>query len=248
MTLEDSTPPFRDAGDAFDELGRLMLNEQSMESVLQKVADLAKVVVPGASEVSVSLVTNERASTAAFTGQLAMDLDERQYENGDGPCLQAAVTGETTPVDDVASETRWSEYTKSAVERGLGSSLSTPIPLQQQASAALNIYSLQAHAFDEHSRQLAATFASYAAVALANMHLYDSTRRLATNLETAMASRAVIDQAKGILMTQRRCDAEQAFGLLVAASQRTNRKLREVAQDLVDSASRPPEAGSAASS
>ncbi len=94
-------------------------------------------------------------------------------------------------------------------------------------------------AFDEHSQQLAATFASYAAVALVNMHLYESTRRLAVNLAAAVASRAVIDQAKGILMSQRRCDPEQAFGLLVAASQRTNRKLRDVAQDLVDSAERP---------
>jgi len=240
MTSED--PPIGpvDAGEAFHELGLLVLGEQSMESVLQKVAELAKSVVPGASEVSVTLVTGERASTAAFTGPLAVELDERQYERGYGPCLQAAATGEQVHVEDAATETRFGDYTTAAVQRGALSSLSTPIQLQQATSAALNIYSTAPGAFDEHSRQLAATFASYAAVALANMHLYDSTRRLAVNLEAAIASRAVIDQAKGMLMSQRRCTGEQAFELLVAASQRTNRKLRDVAQDLVDSATLPP--------
>jgi len=238
MTVDNVPGGALDAGEAFHELGRLMLGEQSMDSVLQKVAELAKVVVPGASEVSVSLVSEGRAVTAAFTGDLAVELDERQYERGYGPCLDAASSGQAMLIEDVATETRWGDYTWAARERGALSSLSTPIPLVQRSSAALNIYSTRVHAFGVHSRQLAATFASYAAVALANMHLYDSTRRLAVNLEAAMASRAVIDQAKGILMSRRRCDPEQAFGLLVAASQRTNRKLRDVAQDLV-SAERP---------
>jgi AmiR/NasT family two-component response regulator len=86
------------------------------------------------------------------------------------------------------------------------------------------------------TRQLARTFASYAGVAVANMHLYDSTRKLAEQLEPAMQSRALIDQAKGILMAQRRCLAQEAFDLLGDLSQRSNRKLREVAQAVVDQA------------
>jgi AmiR/NasT family two-component response regulator len=66
------------------------------------------------------------------------------------------------------------------------------------------------------------------------MHLYESTRDLAQNLDMAMQSRAVIEQAKGILMSQRRCDATEAFSLLAAASQRSNRKLRDIAQAIVD--------------
>lgn len=88
--------------------------------------------------------------------------------------------------------------------------------------AALNLYSHRADAFDSESEVLAATFASYAAVAVANMHLFETTRRLAENLEVAMQSRAVIDQAKGILMAQQRCSAEEASDLLVSMSQRSN--------------------------
>ena len=66
------------------------------------------------------------------------------------------------------------------------------------------------------------------------MHLYESTRELAHNLDLAMRTRAVIEQAKGILMCQRRCDATEAFNLLAGASQRSNRKLRDIAQAIVD--------------
>ena len=88
-------------------------------------------------------------------------------------------------------------------------------------------------AFDDEAHELAQGFASYAGVAVANMHLYTGTRQLAHQLQHAMQSRAVIDQAKGILMAQRRCTAEEAFDVLIAVSQGTHRKLREVAQALV---------------
>jgi AmiR/NasT family two-component response regulator len=75
-----------------------------------------------------------------------------------------------------------------------------------------------------------------AAVAMANSHLYDSQAALAHHMQTAMASRAVIEQAKGIVMGERHCSADEAFQLLVKLSQRTDRKLRDVAQALVDRA------------
>jgi AmiR/NasT family two-component response regulator len=111
-----------------------------------------------------------------------------------------------------------------------------PVPV----SVALNVYARNAEAFDGDSLELAATFASYAAVAVANMHLFESQKQLAEHLATAMQSRAVIDQAKGILMAERRCSPQEAFDLLVGASQRSNRKLRDVAQALVDTTGTPP--------
>jgi GAF domain-containing protein len=235
MTQHDP-PGTVDPRAAFDELARLVLSEQSMEGLLQRVADLAKAVVPGAAEVSVSLVGKDRSTTVVSTGELATALDETQYEEGYGPCLDAALGGEMASITDMANDTRWPEFAKAATERGALSSLSTPIPLQQYASAALNMYGATPGAFDEAAMELASSFASYAGVALANMHLYESTRTLAEQLQNAMESRAVIEQAKGVLMGQRQCDAEEAFDILVKLSQQSNRKLREVAQALLDSA------------
>jgi GAF domain-containing protein len=236
QTTTGQQPPNLDPRDAFEQLGRLVLSDQSMESVLALVADLAKVVLPGVVEASVTLLADDKASTAVFTGALARDLDESQYAYGHGPCLDAARGGEVMEIRDARAETRWPGYAEKMVERGSLSSLSVPVPVQQQIQAALNLYGRDPHVFDDDTRQLARTFASYAGVAVANMHLYDSTRKLAEQLEAAMQSRALIDQAKGILMGQRRCSAQEAFDLLVDLSQRSNRKLREVAQAVVDQA------------
>jgi GAF domain-containing protein len=235
MTTEQhADPPVLDPRDAFTELGRLSFENTSMEAMLQRIAELAKQVIPGVAEASVTLIAHDKATTAAYTGRLALDLDETQYGRGYGPCLEAAVGEEIREITDARQETRWPDYTRVAVERGSLSSLTAPVPVREAIHGGLNLYAVEAGAFDDDARDLATTFASYAAVAVHNMHLYESTRELADNLDIAMRTRAVIEQAKGILMSQRRCDATEAFNLLAAASQRSNRKLRDIAQAIVD--------------
>jgi GAF domain-containing protein len=235
MTKEQHADrPLLDPRDAFTELGRLSFDNTSMDVLLQRIAELAKQAIPGVAGASVTLISNDKAHTAAYTGQLALDLDETQYGRGYGPCLEAAVGEEILEITDARQETRWPDYTRIAVERGSLSSLSVPVPVREALHGGLNLYAVEAGAFDDDARDTATTFASYAAVAVHNMHLYESTRELADNLDIAMRTRAVIEQAKGILMSQRRCDATEAFTLLAAASQRSNRKLRDIAQAIVD--------------
>ena len=223
--------------DAFFALAALNFAEESMSSVMERVATATKATIPGASEASVTLVEDREAFTIAFTGQLAVDLDERQYEQDAGPCLACITDGEPVVITSMRSEQRWPDWSQAAAAQGAGSSLSIPVPLQPAVSAALNVYSTQEDAFDEEAVDIGRAFASYAAVALANMHLYEAQGRVAEQLQTAMRSRAVIEQAKGILMGQRLCSAEDAFTILVELSQRSNRKLRDVAEALVSSAS-----------
>jgi GAF domain-containing protein len=227
------TPP---AADAFAELARITLSEQSLDTVMDTIARLTKRTIPGAAEVSVTIVERGKAKTVAFTGRLAKDLDERQYERGYGPCLACVEGNQPIVINDMVRDARWRHWALDASERGAGSSMSIPVPVQREVMAALNIYSTERQAFDPDSIELATTFGAYAGVALANMHLYEAQGQVAEQLQNAMQSRAVIEQAKGILMGQRRCNAEEAFDLLIGISQDTNRKLREVAQALVDQA------------
>jgi GAF domain-containing protein len=222
--------------DAFAELARITLSEQSLDTVMDTVARLTKRTIPGAAEVSVTIVEGGRAKTVAFTGQLAKDLDERQYQRGYGPCLACVEGNQPIVINDMVRDGRWRHWALDATERGAGSSMSIPVPVQREVMAALNIYRTERNAFDPDSIELATTFGAYAGVALANMHLYQAQGQVAEQLQHAMQSRAVIEQAKGILMGQRRCSAEEAFDLLIGISQDTNRKLREVAQALVDQA------------
>ncbi len=233
-TAQPADRPLPDPRDAVAELAQLAFDTTTMDAMLQRIAELAKELIPGVEDASVTLIANDKPSTAACTGRLALDLDESQYGRGYGPCLEAAVGEEMREITDAREETRWPDYARTAVERGSLSSLSVPLPVREGIHGGLNLYAVEAHGFDEDARHVSRAFASYAAVAVHNMHLYESTRDQAQHLDTAMQTRAVIEQAKGILMSQRRCDAEQAFALLAAASQRSNRKLRDIARAIVD--------------
>jgi GAF domain-containing protein len=218
---------------ALERLGAMSLRDHSMQSVLQTVSDLAKTVLPGDPETSICLLANDRAITAVFTGQMALDLDESQYGKGHGPCLHAARSGELTEIRDTRTETRWPDYARSAAEHGNLSSLSVPLPIDEKVSGALNIYARRPHAFDEESRFVATRFAPYAGAVVGNARAYQSARDMSANLQIALESRAVIDQAKGILMERYKLTADQAFQALAAVSMRSNTKVRDVADRLV---------------
>jgi transcriptional regulator with GAF, ATPase, and Fis domain len=232
---DTQSPRPADAAEALERLGRLSLRELSMDSLLQTVADLTKSVMPGNPEASVLLLVKDRPTTVVSTGELATELDETQYEKGHGPCLHAARTGELTEIPDTRAEDRWPDYTPRAVEHGNLSSLSIPLAIDpdEQVTGALNIYARRPEAFDEASRSVATRFGPYAAVATGNLYAYQSARDLAENLQTALDSRAAIDQAKGVLIERYKLTPDQAFQLLTRASMTTNRKLRDVADDLV---------------
>ncbi|MGY1636951.1 GAF domain-containing protein [Geodermatophilus sp. SYSU D00742] len=149
-----------DVHDAFAELGRLSFGDTSLDGMLQKVADLAKRVIPGVAEASVSLVVNDKATTAAFTGKLALDLDESQYGRGYGPCLEAAVGEEIREITDAREEARWADYAQACVERGALSSMSVPVPVRQAVHGGLDLYAVEADAFDDEARDVARAFAS----------------------------------------------------------------------------------------
>ena len=229
-----------DPAEAFAQLGSIKLSDTDLNGVLGTIADLAKRTLPGADEVSVTLVGSGKGRTATSTGELALELDEWQYEAGHGPCVEASAGAVSVSVPEMATETRWPDWASVAVRSGALSSLSIGLPVQDVVTGALNVYATTPHAFDRETVTLAETFSEYAAVALANAHLYDSTATLAQQLRAAMDSRAVIEQAKGIIMGDRRCPADEAFKILVSLSQDTNRKLRDVAQTLVDQAPAGP--------
>jgi GAF domain-containing protein len=228
-----------DPHEAFAELGRIRLADIDIDILLDKVSQLAKSTIPGASEVSVTLLHGSTPTTAAFTGELALALDEKQYERGYGPCMDAADTTTTQMVPDTSSEQRWPDWAAAAAQAGVHSSLSVGLPVHEHVTGALNIYSTTPKAFDDDAIAIAQTFAGFAAVGLANAHLYATQATLAGHLQKAMDNRAVIEQAKGIIMSERRCAPDQAFAILTKVSQDTNRKVRDVAIALVTKAHTP---------
>jgi GAF domain-containing protein len=214
------------------ELAAVVLVDRELPDVLTEIVGISRRALPGAEAVSITLIRDDKAFTAAYDGQMAMDADEMQYARGYGPCLDAGRAGEVFLIADIRTEDRWPDYTRQAAERGVGSSLSIPLPFQGVSIGALNSYSTQPGAFRDADVALGEEVAAFVAIAVANA---EATARAATdadNLRQAMVSRATIEQAKGILMERYKVTADQAFTLLTHASQRSNVKLRDVAEQL----------------
>ncbi|MGY2067472.1 ANTAR domain-containing protein [Blastococcus sp. SYSU DS0619] len=230
------TPPDDDAAvvqPAFDELARLSFAEHSLESVLHKVTELATRILPGQPIASVTIVADGRPSTVAASGDLAVRLDEAQYRLGLGPCLEAATTGRTSAIPEMRTDVRWAPFAAEAVAEGCESLLSHPFPAQERVHGALNVYARDFSIAGDRTRDLVARLAAYAVGPVSNMYLYETAVERAEHLQAALEHRAVIDQAKGILMERHKLTPDQAFRLLAGVSMETNTKLRDVAARFV---------------
>jgi GAF domain-containing protein len=147
-------------------------------------------------------------------------------------------------VEDMWDDNRWTRYRRHAVAAGVRSSLSLPLQVGDTVIGALNLYSRQPHAFDERLRQSLSAFAAQAAAALTMVLRQARHDETTSQLEQALASRTVIDQAIGIIMAEQRGTAADAFTLLKTHSQNTNRKLRDLAADIIQRVSgEPPDPG-----
>jgi GAF domain-containing protein len=226
-----------DSGDAFAEPGRIKPGEINLRDVFQPVVDLARLTLPQVTDASVTVLQGKAAHTPACTGDLALVLDEAQYELGRGPCLQAASATTIESVSDMAIESRWPGWTARALAAGANSSLSIGLPMRATVSGALNLYATEPRAFDDDDTiAVAQALGSHASLAMANAYLANAKRTLSRQRKAVMDSREVIEQAKGIIMGDRRCAPEEAFAVLTTMAQDTNRTVRDVAQALVDRA------------
>jgi GAF domain-containing protein len=224
----------------FRDLSRVALAGRSLEDVLREITSIATRGIPGAESTSITLLRGDKAFTAAHDGEMALAADELQYERGYGPCMDAGRGNVVLRVDDMRTEQRWPDYAARVGEQGVRSSLSVPLPYQGSTIGALNIYSTQVAAFDSpDSLEAGLEVAQTVAVAVANADAHAQLQEQARNMRIAMDTRAVIEQAKGVLMAQRHVDADQAFELLREASQRYNRKLRDIASGIVEGAQQP---------
>jgi GAF domain-containing protein len=218
---------------AFEELGRISFAEHSLGSVLQTVTALATRVLPGEPMTSVTIINGSRPATVAASGDLALRLDTVQYRLASGPCLAAASTGQPAEIVDTRSPTDWADFAAEAAATGVGSVLSFPLPVRERVAGALNVYGREFTAADRRTRALVSRFADYAVVPVSNMYLYESAVERAEHLAAALDSRAVIDQAKGILMERFKLTPDQAFQALTRVSMETNTKVRDIAERFV---------------
>jgi GAF domain-containing protein len=224
---------------ALADLAGVLVTEEDLGRGLQRNMEMLVRAVPGADMASVSVLHGETAETVASSSERVWSIDSDQYAAGDGPCLQAARTGEVVRTGVAEARRRWPEFSRSARGAGVQSYLSCPLIVDEKFAGSLNLYSEHPHGFADFDVALLRLYATAACAAIGNARRYARVRTVAGQLEQALDSRAVIDQAIGVLMARRQITAAEAMAELSRQSQQTNVKLRDIAARLVGGLSQP---------
>ena len=245
MTVPPEPETTSPAHGAVPELVSLLLGTPTVEDFLDDLSAVAAGALTGVPlSCGITLRRDGQPVTVASSDALALAVDEVQYGTGIGPCLESLETGTVVSVPDLAVDPRWDGYTAHALAHGVASSLSLPLSAEDRTVGAVNLYARTPRAFEGTSAlaRLTALVAQGSAVLTVVLRQARQTQ-LTEQLRETLASRAVIDQAIGIIMAQQRCPASEAFSFLRTASQNRNRKLRDIAADVITSATgAPPEA------
>lgn len=216
------------------DIGGVLESIEEVSDYLERVVHAVRRHVSGCDEVGVTVVSAGRPHTAAYTTVQTLEIDAVQYALDDGPCLDAARHRRENRVDDLfASDGRWPQFAQVCREDGLRSLLAVPLVSGAECVGALNLYGWAPNAFEAFDASLARVAASRCADAVVAVSTLDGAQRLAGQLEQAMASRAVIEQAKGVIMAMRGLPEHEAFEVLRSTSQARNVKVRELASQIV---------------
>lgn len=221
---------------ALSALSQFLVAERSIADTLLRVSEITTDALPAAAMAGISVLDdNGRPTTGVFTDEAAPEIDSAQYDSGNGPCLDAWRSKAIVRIDDMTTADDYPEFSKAARENGIESTLSLPLVAGGQGIGALNLYSRRQSGFTPDDEALGSDLAAAAAIVLANASAYRGASALSEQLQAAMRSRAVIEQAKGMLMAQSPdMTPDAAFDMLRRASQRENMKLRDVARRIVE--------------
>ena len=248
--LNETLDPLTAAQAAVDEadlqtglaaLAGLVTDSIGLDELLNRVANSAVRAIPGADGAGVTLLRMDRpgnrVAALAASAPFVSEIDAIQYEVLDeGPCITAAREQRTVRCGSLGGEALWPRFGPRVGRLGVHSVLSLPLLLPDQVVGALNVYARAKDVFDEHAAQLGELFAAPAAVAVHNAQVLSQAQVLTVQLQAALATRPVIDQAIGLLLGRTGGTAEEAFARLRHISQAEHTKLTVVAQRIVDEA------------
>ncbi|MEH3136099.1 MAG: GAF and ANTAR domain-containing protein [Mycolicibacterium neoaurum] len=204
---------------------------QSVDDVLRDVTTAAIELIPEADTAGILLIGKDSTyESLATTSDLPNKLDELQVTFGEGPCMQAALDDIVVRTDDFRNEPRWPKYSPAALEHGVRSGLSFKLYTANRTAGALNLFSFHPNVWTARAETTGLVLAAHAAAAIL-------ASRQSEELESAVASRDRIGQAKGIIMERFKVDDVQAFALLRKLSQDSNTKLADIAEQVINTRS-----------
>ena len=227
---------------ALTELQSILLDTEGVEEFVDGVAEATARHVGPATSATITLRRDGRPTLVGASDPRAAECDEVEYAAGAGPCLEAIDTGRTVHVPDLAQETRWPSWRAAAHAQGFGSAAALPRTVRPGVAIAVNLYAPAPHAWSHSAMAVADLYADQVARALVLCLRNADQAELNADLRAALVSRAVIDQAIGVIMAENRCGPDDAMTILRTASRHRKLKVRDVAASVVEGvAGRPPQ-------
>jgi GAF domain-containing protein len=217
-------------------IAALLEADEVPDETLRRITDMCVELVPGATGAAVTIATTSNGLdpiTFAASDRRLDELHRLQFGNGEGPVVEALRHNEPRRIDDIKAERRWPAFCRAAAGVGFASCLVLPLRTDRQPAGAIALYGEHPDAFGGAAHDLALLFAAQGGTAVRNASLYRACRRMVNNLHAGLESRAVIEQAKGILHAKLGVSTAEAFALLSRFSQNTNQRVRRVSADLV---------------
>lgn len=209
---------------------RLLKTQRTLPAQMEAVVGIVTRTVPSCDAAGVILLVDGEPTSVAVSDRLTMEIDLVQYETGEGPCLSALHDGDVVRIDILEKDSRFTRFAPGALDRGLRSVLSTPLTANGRRVGALNMYSTQANAFDDQTSEAVRPIAEYAGHAISSSPLYAYSLDMVDGLVEDLESRAVIEQATGVLMANQEETSGDALDRLRDLAMRSGESMRTVAE------------------
>ncbi len=243
LTAERASADDADLQSSLADLAGLGTSTLGLSELLAQVATYAANAIPGADGAGVTLLRvdrpDNRVEALAASHPFVSEIDEIQYVTvNEGPCITAALERRTVRTGSLGGEKMWPRFGPRVGRLGIHSALSLPLLLPEQTVGAINVYARGKDVFDDHAQRLGELFAAPAAVAVHNAQILTQALMLTGQLQTALTTRPVIDEAVGLIRGRTGATSEEALARLREMSQSEHIKMSEVAHRMVDEAVR----------
>jgi GAF domain-containing protein len=221
---------------ALNELGKLRFGEMRVEDAMHQIAQTTHTIfsVDGAGLMLADV--DHHLLNAAVSDERMGHLEELQIRHQEGPCIAAFDDKELVRAEDLSQEQRWPSFSKHAVARGVRAVLASPIPYNQDAVGVVAVLSEERRPWSAEAELALLAFTDLAALLIATMLAGERQTELATQLQGALNSRSIIEQAKGVLIGQQGISAHAAYSQLRAQARAERRKLAVVSAEVVSQA------------
>ncbi len=213
---------------------KLLKTQRTLPAQLEAVVGIVKRTVPSCDAAGIVLLVDGEPTSVAVTDRLTIEIDLVQYQTGEGPCLSALREGDVVRIDILEKDLQFTRFAPGAIDRGVQSVLSTPLDVNGRCVGALNMYSMQANAFDVRTSEVVRPMAEYAGQAIGTSPLYAYSLDMVEGLVEDLESRAIIDQATGVLMATQEETGEHALGRLRDLAMRSGESMRTVAEWVIE--------------